>query len=347
MKVLVTGISGFIGSHVAAAMAALGHEVTGTYRGNPPRFVERYREGFLGQSVPGGRVEAVKADLSDRGSVADVTAGTDAVIHIAGFAWDWGPEEKFYRANVLPVEYFLDIIADSGDPPAVFIHTSSLSVHGFGHQRDSSEDGPYYRPISHYQRSKLESEEIFTAAALRKTARGIIRPGNVYGPGDTTTMYPILDAIRDGKMGLVDRGKHLTCPVFIDDLVNAYVLLFHRLLEDGNSSPPAVRLFNITGDETISWHQQIQACCAAADLPFPRLQTPGWLAMAAAGILTAAYRLVGAKNPPDITPYRIQQVSHDYDFSMERAKRELGWEARYPFERGIAETVSAWRQHDQ
>jgi nucleoside-diphosphate-sugar epimerase len=346
MKVLVTGISGFIGSHVAAALAALGHRVTGTYRGNPPRILDRYRDGFRGTHVPGGTIDAVRADLSEAEEIAPLLQDAEAIVHIAGFALDWGPAERFYRANVLPVEYILDYLADHPGETRLFIHTSSLSVHGFGHQRGSDEAGPYYPLITHYQRSKLESEELMQAAGKSAAcAMGIIRPGNAYGPGDTTTMYPMLDAIRAGKMGLVNRGRHLTCPVFIDDLVAAYLALFEKLA-DADTDPAEVPVYNITGGEDISWRQLVEQACGAADLPFPRLQVPGWLAMAAAMAMSGAYRLAGAKHPPDLTRYRIQQVSHDYHFRMDKAQSELGWQPLIPFAQGIIETAAAWREHE-
>ncbi len=343
MNILVTGISGFIGSHVAAALAARGHAVTGTYRSHEPRSIKRYDAGFDGVKKPGGSLRAVRADISNRGELVPLLENAEAIINIAGFASDWGGEDLFYRANVLPVEYILDWMSDSQNPPSAFIQTSSISVHGFGRQKNSSEEGPYYPLISHYQRSKLESEELIAAACEKSKSlppTGIIRPGNVYGPGDTTTMYPMLDAIKRGKMGLVDRGLRLTCPVFIDDLVSAYVTLLDVLTDEQPGS--ALRLYNITGDELINWKQLTEHCSRAANLPPVKLAVPAWLARIAAGLMSGAFRLAGSKKAPDLTPYRIQQVSHDYHFIMDKARRELGWEPKTDFAAGIEQTAAAW-----
>lgn len=359
MNILVTGISGFIGSHIAAALAAQGHQVTGTYRNNEPRLISRYNQGFPphgeGSAKPApeeatgdfngpeGSIETVRADLSKHDTVYDLIKGRDAVIHVAGYVSDWGGKEPFYRANILPVEYFLDAIADSDSPPKVFIHTSSISVHGFGPHVGTAEDGPYFPLITNYQRSKLESEELVTAAALPGTAKGIIRPGNVYGPGDSTTIYPIFNAIRDGRMGQVDGGRHLTCPVFIDDLVSAYLALLDKLMDNPGEGTP---VYNITGGEKINWKEEVTLCSEAAGLPVPRLSAPGWLAMILARVSAAAYGLVRSKTAPDLTPYRIKQVMHDFDFSIDKARADLNWNPITDFKTGIAETAEAWTRDD-
>ncbi|AHC16421.1 NAD-dependent epimerase/dehydratase family protein [Salinispira pacifica] len=354
MKILVSGISGFIGSHLAAALSVLGHEVTGTYRSNPPRDIRRYAEGFPpvnGRSaVTAGSVTGVRADLSEYQTVEDLIRGKDAVIHVAGLVGDWGTKERFHRANILPVEHIIRGIRtirkqDSSQAPGYFIHTSSISVHGFGDLVNAGEEGPYFKLITHYQRSKLESEEIVQEfSRTEPTVCGIIRPGNVYGPEDTTTMYPMLDAIRDGKMGFVDGGKRLTCPVFIDDMVSAYISLLDKMEED--PEPVNGEVFNITGGEQISWKEQIGLCAEKSGLPRPRLNAPGWLVLPVSGILAGLYALAGSKNPPDLTPYRIQQVRNNYHFSMEKARHLLGWEPRTPFAQGIVPTVRAWKEEN-
>lgn len=356
MKILVSGISGFIGSHLAAALSVLGHEVSGTYRSNPPRDIRRYASGFpSGDRLSGtssgtgtGSISSIQADLSDPDAVEELVRGKDAVIHVAGLVGDWGKKERFHRANILPVEYIIRSIrniqeSDPADAPKYFIHTSSISVHGFGNLVNAAEEGPYFRLITHYQRSKLQSEAIVQEFSRNNsTVCGIIRPGNVYGPEDTTTMYPMLDAIKDGKMGFVDGGKRLTCPVFIDDIVAAYISLLEKMEQD----PEAVNgeLFNITGGEQISWKEQIGLCAEKAGLPQPKLNAPGWLVLPVSGILAAVYALAGSKNPPDLTPYRIQQVRNNYHFSMEKARHLLGWEPRTPFAQGIVPTVRAWKE---
>lgn len=342
MNILVTGISGFIGSHVAAALAALGHQVRGTYRGNAPRILDRYEQGFLGRLETGGSIEPVQADLRDKSTVEQLSLGMDAIIHIAGYANDWGSKDKFYQANVTPVRHFLDILATDPQAAKIFIHTSSLAAQGFGPHQESREDGPYYPLINEYQRSKAESERLIEQANLPQTRAAIIRPGNVYGPGDTTTLYPMLEAIAQGKMGMVDGGKHLTCPVFIDDMTSVYVALFERLLNPKSLDEP-VPLYNITSGEYITWKREVELCCQSADLPMPKLSAPRWAAMLLAKILVGTYRLVGSKSRPDLTPYLIQQVGNDYHFSTEKARKDLGWKPLTDFAHGIEPTVQAWK----
>ncbi|MGI9255546.1 MAG: NAD-dependent epimerase/dehydratase family protein [Salinispira sp.] len=343
MKILVTGISGFIGSHVAAALAALGHDVTGVYRHNPPRKVPEYEHGFMNFPVKKGTVTPQQADISDGKTVEKLTRGMDGVIHIAGRASDWGTREQFYRANFMPIRHF--IAAFQNNAPRFFIHTSTISVYGFGAHRHTTEEGPYYRITHPYQTSKLASEKLlFTYAAENSSpALAIIRPANVYGPGDTTLMYPILNAVNTGKMGLVNKGRYLTSPIFIDDLVSAYIALMNTLTD----SPQQVhgRTYNITSGEIITWEEKIALCAATLKCPIPKLTAPRLPALIAAYGVTGVYHLIRSKTPPDLTVYRVKHVSSDYHFSINRAIHDLHWKPETFFREGIIPTVKAWREY--
>ena len=353
MKILVTGISGFIGSHLAAALASLGYDVIGTYRNNPPRLVTRYEKGFMGSKPQKGSLSPQWLELADKEALKEICQGLDGIIHIAGHVSDWGPKQQFYESNVLPLQHFIELFQDNeqgskrSSTLRFFIHTSSISVHGFGTHENTSEDGPYYPLFHPYQLSKRESEDILLKQAFEKSepAIGVIRPGNVYGPGDTTFLYPIFNAIKSGKMGYVDKGRHLTCPVFVDDLVAAYITLLKKLTE----TPAQVhgRVYNITGGENITWKEEMELCADSAGLARPVRSFPAWPLLIIAYMLTGLFKTLGAKKPPDITPYRIKNVGNDYHFSVARAMNELDWKPRTKFHEGIIPAAKAWQEHEQ
>ena len=305
----------------------------------------------MGAKVKKGSMTAVQADLSDKEKIRDIVQGVDGIIHIAGHASDWGSKQQFYQSNVLPLEHYLTVIDEQvqnnkkASSVGFFIHTSSISVYGFGSHKGTTEDGNYYPPIHFYQQSKLDSEDVLLQYAARHSspAIGIIRPGNVYGPGDTTIVYPLLDAIKVGKMGYLSQGKRLTCPIFIDDLVAAYMALMNKLIK----TPPLVhgRVYNITGGETITWREKLELCADSAGLDRPSLSVPGWIILIIAHLVTGIFKLFRAKKAPDLTPYRITNVINDYHFSIARAMGELDWKPKTKFSEGILPTVKAWQQH--
>ena len=347
MKILITGVSGFIGSYMAAALISLGHDILGTYRNNPPRAVTRYKQGFMDQKEHKGSLTTIQADLSNKETIRELIRNVDGIIHIAGLTTDWGTTQQFHQSNVLPLQHFIDAFneADRNRELTVrfFIYTSTISVHSFGKHVNSTEDGPYYRPCSLYQNSKIEGEGIILkrAAADSKPAIAIIRPGNVYGPGDTTVLYPILDATKTGKMMYIDKGKYLTSPIFIDDLISAYIALMNKLLE----TPAMVHgsLYNITSGENITWKEMMEICAQHADLKKPQYSFPEWFGLIIAYVLTGLFRIVHTKTPPEITPYRIRFISNDYHFSITKAMNELDWKPKTTFSEGIIPSIEAWK----
>lgn len=317
MKILVTGVSGFIGSHLAAALVSSGHDVVGVYRNNPPRQVTRYERGFMGAAVKMGSMTSRQANLSDKKMVADLVGDVDGVVQVAGYTSDWGTKEQYYKGNTLPVEHFIDAFSEGdGVPPRFFIYTSSIAAHGFGSHLQTTEDGPYHEISHQYQISKLAGEKILLERAARhsRPAMSVLRPGSVYGPGDTTVMYHILDAVGAGKMGMVNKGRHISSPIYIDDLIAGYMALINKLMD----SPDQVhgRIYNITTEEKITWNKMIRTCSELIGCPVPKLNGPKWLALIAAYIVTGVFRLIRSKTPPDLTIYRVKHVGSDYHFPL-------------------------------
>jgi nucleoside-diphosphate-sugar epimerase len=156
----------------------------------------------------------------------------------------------------------------------------------------------------------------------------------------------MLDAIRKGIYGYVDRGRALTCPVYIDDLVQAYVKAVAIFLEGDSKAISRIsgRTYNITSGETITWKAYSEYAASFAGLSLPKAAIPAWLGYLAAGLLTAAFHLVRSRTAPPLTKYRIQQASHHYHFSMARAKEELGYNPKTMAPEGLEIACTDWRQ---
>src|ERR1700722_12501724 len=171
MKVLVTGASGFLGSHVADQLTRGGHDVRALVRKSSKRdFLERL-----------DRIEFAYGSVEDAAKVADAVKGVDAIIHSAGLVKARSPEE-FHRTNVDGTRNLIEAAKVHAPKLRRFVLVSSLAAAG------PSLDGvPLDRdgagPVTHYGRSKLEAERVVLAAkdSLPVT---ILRPGAIYGPRD-------------------------------------------------------------------------------------------------------------------------------------------------------------------
>lgn len=196
MKILVTGGTGVVGAGVIPELLARGHEVSVLSR-HADEDARRWKN-----------VEAVTGDVSDAASLRSAVAGCDAIVHIAGIVTERPPEVTFDKVNVGGTRNIVDAAVRSG--VTRFLFMSSL-----GADRGSSE----------YHRSKHEAEKIIRAAGLLWT---ILRPGNVYGPGDEV-ISTILKAVRAlPAVPVLAPDDHRFQPIWFSDLGKATATAVER-----------------------------------------------------------------------------------------------------------------------
>jgi nucleoside-diphosphate-sugar epimerase len=173
----------------------------------------------------------------------------DAVVHCAALARDWGHEQEFYLQNVEVTKRLVDEARLAGC--RVFVFLSSLAVHGFGVHRHSTEEGPFYSYYSGYQRSKKAAEEYVLGCGAPDFRVTVLRSGNAYGPGDTTTFYRLLAAQERGVRATVSGGRVLTSPVYVEDLVEAVILALENEASAGE-------VFNICSGVDVTWGEMME-----------------------------------------------------------------------------------------
>ena len=325
--ILVTGASGFIGGALSLALAQGGLPVRAVYRRQrPPAQLKKARK--LG-------AEIVRLDLTAPGAAAQALQGVEKVVHAAALASDWGPLRMFLRLNFELTRGLAEEAERQG--VKAFVYISSVVVHGFGRHVDTTEEGPYYPLIHPYQISKKQAESYVLSRNSLSFRTVAVRPGNVYGPGDTTTFYPILEAMEKGVMGFLGGGRSLTCPVYIDDLLQAVILCLDKDWIGGEA-------FDITGGEKVSWRELLEHAASLLKLPPPKLSLPIPLAYTLAFLAAGLYQLLRLRSSPPLTRYRVAQLARDYHFSIEKAQRMLGYAPQVGWREGFSRMVAAYRK---
>jgi len=210
MSILVTGASGFLGSHIAEALAHAGHEVVALVRSSSnTRFLE---------TLPGVRM--VRGAVDDRDSVLAAAKGVTGIIHAAGLTKARNPSE-FMHVNTEGTENLIDAAQESGTVDR-FVLVSSAAVAG-----PSAKDGTPVRigqetaPVTAYGRSKLAAERSLLAvkADLRSV---ILRPTVIYGPRDAEILV-FFKAVQNGVLPLTNPLGALTSMIYASDCASACV----------------------------------------------------------------------------------------------------------------------------
>lgn len=260
--------------------------------------------------------------------------GCDAVVHCAAVVGDWGARSQFRRQNVELTRRVCFAAVAAGCRR--FVYASSAAVHGFGPHVGSTEQGPFYSLVSPYQESKLAAERIVRATVEDAV---VLRLGNAYGPDDTTSFYRILDAIDYGLPAFVDGGRHLTCPVYINDVIRAFELSL-----EAKAEIVAGEVMLVTGGERVRWRQLLAYAARRLGRMPPRWSVPAWLTLPAARLVEHFYRGLSLRGEPPLTVYRVAQTACDYHFSIDRARTLLGFMPMVGFQDGVERTVRAYRK---
>lgn len=316
---LITGVNGFIGSHLTRRVLKEGRKVRGLVR----------KTANL-DYIKGLDIEMVCGDVSLPETLEKAMQGVDIVIHAAGLAKDWGNYDDFYKTNFQGICNVALAAEKAGVKRLVYISTAA--VHGFGY-RDIDENYPLGKNLNDYGKTKKMAEEWLSRfVRTAKMEVVILRPGNVYGPDDHTYIDKYLDAIYTGKFSYVNKGRSLTCPVYIDNLVDGVWLACHVGAAVGET-------FFITDGLEITWKEFTDKLAEALGVKKPRFSIPYGFGYAVAVLAEAIYRLLRKKNGPVITRYRVGNGGLDYHFSIAKVQRLLNYRPRVDLDEAIKRTT--------
>ncbi len=321
---LVTGVNGFIGSHLAQALPGAGYQVRGIVR--PTSDLS-----FLA----GMDLKIFQGDVTDPESLTGPLRGVDTVIHAAGLASDWGPWDAFYRVNVEGTRNVAEAASRAG--VRRFVHVGTTAMFGFRGFRNLEESAPAAdTPFPYCETKKLAERWLFAFSHSTPMEVTSVRPGNVFGPRDHTFIQKYLQAMGEGKAGYVSSGRSLTCPTYVENLVQGILAACVDARAPGNA-------FFLTDGLDITWREFTEAFASALGLRPPKVSLPFPVAYALGGAWEGLYRLLKISTPPLLTRYRASNGGRDYHFSIQKARSLLGYEPAVPFPEAVARTASWFR----
>ena len=319
MIAVITGSTGFIGSHLVDALLARGATVRALVRPESP--ADRRDE----------RIGHWEADLLDDRSVREsrVWEGATHVFHLAGVTK--GRTLAHFRAgNVFPTANVLAALAArSGVPPRVVVVSSQAAAGPASSAESRVRESDRPVPVENYGRSKLQAEQ--AVARYRDTLPiTILRPAAVYGPRDRDFLKAFRQASRRVALHAVPR-HHAFSLIHVSDLVRAMLLA-------GEHAASAGKLYFVASED-VTWRALYDEIARAASARPLQLQVPLTavrVAARAGDLLSTITGRVTLLNRNKAALARPRWWLCD----ASRIREELGWSAEVPLQEGVRDTYT-------
>jgi nucleoside-diphosphate-sugar epimerase len=323
MKILVTGGTGFTGSHLTRRLLQKGHQVV-VIDNQPGLFFDELKA--MGANLHIGSV-------TDRDLVNRAMEGCQVVHHVAAvFRKVNLPKHVYWDVNVEGTRNVLEASFKYGVEKVV--NCSTCGVHGDVQQTPAAENAPI-SPEDYYQLTKYEGEKVsaeFVKKGLKVTT---LRPTAIYGPGDPERFYMLFKMVRRGNFLMFGDGNAHYHPVYIDNLVDSFELA--AASEKGNGE------VYLIGDENFyTLNELVGSIAKTLEVDLKIYHLPFWPLWTAAVACEALYKPF--RIDPPLFRRRVDWFRQNRAFSIEKAKKDLGYQPKVSLKEGLSATARWYRE---
>jgi nucleoside-diphosphate-sugar epimerase len=323
MKVLVTGGTGFTGKALVRRLLDMGHEVVAL----------DYKEGLKTRELREWGAEVVLGSVTDEEVVRRAMAGVEVVHHLAAAFREMNVPDSYYRdVNVGGTRNVLRAALDQGVRKLVYC--STCGVHGNIDHPPGGEDAPI-QPADYYQRTKYEAEPIVRELNQRGLPSVILRPAAIYGPGDPERFLMIFRRVARGTFPMFGNGKTYYHPLYVDNLVDAFIQVMADGVGDGEA-------YLIADEEYLEIEDLVRRVGQALGVEVKVPHYPVWPVVAAGHVCEKVCRPFGIT--PPIFPRRVDWYRQNRAFKIDKAKRDLGYVPKVGIDEGLRRTAEWYRQ---
>jgi nucleoside-diphosphate-sugar epimerase len=323
MQVLVTGGTGFVGSHLVRRLLSQGHQVR-TLDKNPGLSDAELRE--LGAVL-------VRGSVTDADTVDRSVAGCEVVYHLASPFGDLlQPNDVYWDVEVNGTRNLLQSAERHGVSRVV--HCSTQGVHGSLTVTPGDENSPM-DPRDYYCYCKVEAERVCQEFLGRELDIVIVRPTSVYGPGDTRGWLKLYQMVARGWFLMVGDGQTLNHPVYVGDLVDAFELAATVPQARG-------RVYLAADEQAVTLMQLVRGVGTALGTDVRIIRFP-WYEVARVGATVIEVVSKTAHVRPPVFQRRLSWFKTNRAFRIDRARQELGYQPRVHLNEGLARTAAWYR----
>ena len=326
MKILVTGATGLLGSHLVERLIARKYNLRILVRSTS----DLHRLRGLG-------LELAYGDVRDYWAVREAVKDVDVVYHLAGVMRDWGPRRLFWDVNVGGTEYICRACVAEGVER--LIHTSSVAATGMeDFPGVKNESAPLITKGHHvYCLSKAEGERVVRRYAREQGLKTtILRPSYIYGPRELNVgLYIVSRLLQKHFYLLPGNGRNYHQMIYVTDAARGMELaLQERAIGE---------TYILVGPRTTA--REIYSSLSRAMGRREVIYLPKIVGQALGLVLKATYTAIRAKRAPLLTPFRLGILVNNNAWDGSKAERELGFCYQVGLKEGMQSAVHWWRTH--
>src|SRR5438874_5136755 len=319
MKVLITGATGLLGGHLIKELQQRNEQIRALVLPveNADSLIER-------------GIEVVRGDITDASSLPPAVKDVDLIFHLAGMMAVWRPLADYRLVNVTGSENLYKAAQQAG--VRRYIHTSSHTVYGLGYGRFLIENDPLRPDPDPYSLTKAEGDRLMRRLMLTSEMETVIlRPGTFFGPGDRLHFGRMAQKMKGGKGVIIGRGNNALPFCYVTDVVQGFMLAAYHKNAPGN-------VYNITNDRPMTQQEIFDAIADDVHGKRPTLHLP-YLPIYYGAIVAEKVVARVTRTKPVVTQLGAMMFGSDNRHSVEKARRELGYEPKVDLRTGI--TVAA------
>ncbi len=322
MRVLVTGGTGFTGKALVKRLIDEGHEVVAL----------DYKEGLKTEELREWGAKVVIGSVTDREIVEQCMDGVEVVHHLAAAFRELDVPNTYYREiNVEGTKNVLEVA--SAHKVKKFIYCSTCGVHGNIDDPPGGEDAPI-QPADYYQQTKYEAEPIVNEYNQNGMKTVILRPAAIYGPGDPERFFMISKRVARGSFPMCGNGKTYYHPLYIDNLVDAFMLA----MEDGKGEGGT---YLIADEEYVEIKEIVKKTGKALNIDVKIKYYPIIPLIIVGHIFEKVCKPF--RITPPIFPRRVDWYRQNRAFKIDKAKKDLGYKPKVGLDEGLRRTGQWYR----
>ncbi|MFA5779773.1 MAG: NAD-dependent epimerase/dehydratase family protein [Elusimicrobiota bacterium] len=323
MKALVTGATGFLGSHLVEALLKKDFSVKCLVR-NPKKL--KWLEGLF--------VEIISGDCSDKKSLESAVENTDYVFHSAGLVRAVCSDE-LYTTNVAGTKNLIEAVFEKNPDIKRFVHISSQAASGPSEDRGQRTEDRIANPVSHYGFSKLLGE-LEVLKFKEKLPLTILRPPSIYGPRDSD-IFVFFDYAKKGFLPLPSDEKFINIS-YVSDIVNG-------IISSALSDTAKGQTYFIGDDKVFSWRDLCEVLKKTVNPKARIIKTPHFVFWTSAFFSEIIARL---KNKPSLVSFdKLNEMKQKrWLFSSQKAKSDFDYSTKISLEEGVEITYSWYLKND-